>query len=363
MSRPFYAIVPAGGSGTRLWPLSRQSNPKFLHPLPGPRSMIQETVDRLLPACDTSSIFVMTGASHAALVARQLPELHEEQIIIEPFARGSGPAIGLGVALAARQHPEAIVGSFAADHYVEKPDVFIKTLNAAIELAEQDYLVTIGIEPRHPETGYGYIRSSELLGTFADIPGYRVAEFKEKPVLEVAERYVASGEYLWNASMFVWKANVFMEELRRLLPDLAGAIDEIVAAWDTPAREETLARVWTGIEDVTIDHGILERSSRVAMVPGSFGWSDLGDWHGVGTIIQERNTLYPENVVVNADVITVDATNAVVFGSGRQVAIVGIDDVIVVDTHDAVLVCRRSHAQQTKEVVDQLKAAGATDLI
>jgi mannose-1-phosphate guanylyltransferase len=363
MARPFYAIVPAGGSGTRLWPLSRQSSPKFLHPLPGPRSMIQETIERLRPACDVSSIFVMTGASHAALVARQLPDLPEEQIVIEPFARGSGPAIGLGVALAARLDPDAIVGSFAADHYVEKPDVFINTLNAAIELAEQDYLVTIGIEPRHPETGYGYIRSSNLLGTFAGLPGYQVAEFKEKPVLEVAERYVASGEYLWNASMFVWKAHIFMEELRRLLPDLAAGIDEIVAAWDTPAREETMARVWADIEDVTIDHGILERSSRVAMVPGSFGWSDLGDWNGVGTIIQQRNSMCPENVVVNADVITVDATNAVVFGSGRQIAIVGIDDVIVVDTHDAVLVCGRAHAQQTKEVVDRLKELGATGLI
>lgn len=325
--------------------------------------MIQETVDRLRPACDASSIFVMTGAAHASQVARQLPEISEEQIIIEPFARGSGPAIGLGVALAARLHPDAIVGSFAADHYVERPDVFIDTLNAAIALAEQDYLVTIGIEPRYPETGYGYIRGSELLGTYSGIPGYQVAEFKEKPVLEVAERYVASGEYLWNASMFVWKAQAFMEELRRLLPELAAGIDEIVAAWDTPGREETLARVWAGIEDVTIDHGILERSSRVAMVPGSFGWSDLGDWHGVGTIIQQRNTLYPENVVVNADVITVDATNAVVFGNGRQVAIVGIDDVIVVDTHDAVLICRRSDAQKTKEVVDLLKKAGKTGLL
>ena len=363
MSRPFYAVVPAGGSGTRLWPLSRAERPKFLLPLPGPRSMIQETVDRLKPVCDPSSIFIMTGVSHAAPVARQVPELPEEQVVIEPFARGSGPAIGLGVALAAHRDPDAIVGSFAADHYVERPDQFITTLKAAIEVAELDYLVTIGIEPRHAETGYGYIRSGEELGEFSGLTASTVQEFKEKPDLKTAERYVASGEYVWNASMFVWKASIFMEEMRRLLPDIAAGIDEIVASWDTAVRDETLARVWSGMQDVTIDHGILERSDRVAVVPGSFGWSDLGDWHGVGTIVNQRNSEPAENVIVNADVIAVDSTNAVVFGNGRQIAIVGLDDVIVVDTHDALLVCQRSHAQSIKSVVDHLKQRGSTELI
>jgi mannose-1-phosphate guanylyltransferase len=363
MTKPFYAIVPAGGSGTRLWPLSRAGRPKFLLPLPGPRTMIQETVERLKPVCNLDSIFIMTGTAHATPVARQIPDLPEKQIIVEPFARGSGPAIGLGVALAAKQDPDAIVGSFAADHHVERPDEFVATLRAAIEVAEMGYLVTIGIEPKHAETGYGYIRSGEALGTFAGLPASSVQEFKEKPDLPTAQRYVESGEYLWNASMFVWKASIFMEELRRLLPEIAAGIDEIVAAWDSPERDETLARVWAGMQDITIDHGILERSDNVAVVPGSFGWSDLGDWHGVGSLIGERSSQPGENVIVNADVITVDATNAVVFGNGRQIAIVGFDDAIVVDTHDALLVCRRSHAQNIKAVVDELKQRGSTDLI
>jgi mannose-1-phosphate guanylyltransferase len=363
MSRRFFAVVPAGGSGTRLWPLSRQDRPKFLLPLPGPGSMIQETVSRLLPLCSSSSIYIMTGSAHAAPVARQLPDHPEEQIIVEPIARGSGPAIGLGVALAALRDPDAIVGSFAADHYVERPDQFIDTLRAAIELAEQDYLVTIGIEPRHAETGYGYIRTGKPLGTFAGMPGYRVSAFREKPEIDTARRYVESGEYLWNASMFVWKASIFMEELRRLLPEIAAGIDEIVASWDSPEREETMARVWSGIEDVSIDHGILERSDKVAVIPGAFGWSDLGDWHGVGSILSNLSRTPLENVVIDADVVTVDATNAVIFGNGRLVAIVGIDDVIVVDTHDALLVCDRSHAQSIKSIVDQLKERGSTELI
>jgi mannose-1-phosphate guanylyltransferase len=363
MESPFFAIIPAGGSGTRLWPLSRASRPKFLLPLPGPRTMIQETVDRLLPVCESEHLLIMTGSAHASGIARQLPDLDDEQIIIEPVARGSGPAIGLGVALAAHRDPNAIVGSFAADHYVERPDEFVATLLSAIEVAELDLLVTIGIEPRHAETGYGYIRTGDPLGTFLGLNAHRVSEFKEKPDLETAQRYVSSGEYLWNASMFVWKASVFMAEMHRFLPDIAAGIDEIVAAWDGPERDETLARVWPSMQDITIDHGILERSDRVAVVPGSFGWSDLGDWHGVGSIVHQRNSDGGDNVVVNADVITVDARNVVVFGNGRQIAIVGIDDVIVVDTHDALLVCDRSQAQSIKNVVDQLKSRGSTELI
>ena len=363
MTRPFYAIVPAGGSGTRLWPLSRAGKPKFLLPLPGPRTMIQETVDRLNPLCSMQTIFVMTGSAHASGIARQLPNLPEDQIVIEPLARGRGPAIGLGVALAEHYDPNAIVGSFAADHYVERPEQFVQTVRAAIEVAEQDYLVTIGIEPRHAETGYGYIRTGDTLGTFSGLSGHTVSEFKEKPDRATAERYVASGQYLWNASMFVWKASIFMEEMRRLLPEIAAGIDEIVAQWDSPQRDETLARLWSGMQDITIDHGILERSERVAVVPGSFGWSDLGDWHGVGTIINERNSEPAEHVAVGADVIAIDATNSVVFGNGRQVALVGVDDLIVVDTQDALLVCHRSHAQNIKSVVDQLKQRGSTELI
>ncbi len=363
MTSPFYAIVPAGGSGTRLWPLSRSHRPKFLLPLPGPRTMIQETIHRLAPVCDTANMFVVTGVAHAAAVARQLPKLDEDQIVIEPMPRGTGPAIGLGVALAARRDPNAIVGSFAADHYVERPAEFADTIRAAIEVAEQDYLVTIGIQPTFAETGYGYIRSGDELGSFHHITSSKVAEFKEKPDLATAERYVASGQYLWNASMFVWKASIFMSEMHRLLPEVASALDAIVSDWDTPRREETLADVWPTIEDITVDHGILERSDHVAVVPGAFGWSDLGDWHGVGKIIQNGTGDAGESVVVNSDLLANDANNLVIFGSGRSVAVVGLNNIVVVDTEDAVLVCDRSQAQQVKTIVDMLKQRGSTELI
>lgn len=363
MTAPFYAIVPAGGSGTRLWPLSRADRPKFLLPLPGPRSMIQATLERITPVCAQSNVLVITGLSHAAKVARQLPDLEEDQIVIEPMARGTGPAIGLGVALAARRDPNAIVGSFAADHFVERPHEFADTVRAAIEVAEQDYLVTIGIQPTHAETGYGYIRSGAGIGCYYNLEAAQVAEFKEKPDLATAQRYVASGKYLWNASMFVWKASVFMEEMHRLLPDVACVLDRIAADWDTPRRERTLTELWPTIEDVTVDNGILERSDRVAVVTGSFGWSDLGDWHGVGKIIQNGNADALDNVVVNTDLLACDANNLVIFGNDRPIAVVGIDNIIVVDTDDAVLVCERSQAQRVKTIVDQLKERGSTELI
>ena len=352
MAGRFYAVVPAGGSGTRLWPLSRVARPKFLLPLPGPRSMLQETVERLLPLANLSDIFVITGEAHVAEVALQLPDLDTEQVIVEPTPRGSGPAIGLGTAIIARRDPDALVGSFAADHVVERPVEFQRVVREAIRAAEEGCLVTIGIQPTYPETVYGYIRAGAEL---AELPGSGICvveQFKEKPDLETATRYVSAGNYLWNASMFVWRASVLLDEMRRFLPDLAEALERIAANWDTPRRATTLAALWPGIRDVTIDHGILERSERVAVIPGDFGWTDLGDFHGFGTVVA---TSADENVVVGTQLLAQDARGSVIVGNGRLIAVVGIDNVIVVDTDDALLVCERSRAQDVKKVVEELK--------
>jgi mannose-1-phosphate guanylyltransferase len=356
----FHAIVPAGGSGTRLWPLSRARRPKFLLPLPGPRTMIQETVDRLLPLCDASNVLIMTGSAHADEVRRQLPGLAADQVVVEPMPRGSGPAIGLGVAIAARRDSDAIVGSFAADHIVTQQERFEAAVRAAIETARDGYLVTIGIQPSYPETGYGYIRSGNAIGKHGDLVVSQVEEFKEKPDVTTATRYVESGEYLWNASMFVWQARTLMEELQRHLPDLADALETIAAAWDTPDRDRVMAEIWPEIQDVTIDHGLLEKSDRVAVVPGDFGWTDLGDWHGFGSVACEDRMA---NTVVNAELLASDVQGAVVMGNGRLVALLGVSDIVVVDTEDALLVCDRSRAQDVRELVEALKRQGSTDLI
>lgn len=354
-----YAVIPAGGSGTRLWPLSRSGKPKFLLPLPGPRTMIQETVARLRPVWGAERLLVVTGAAHAPEVRRQLPELTDDQMIVEPLARGSGPAIGLATAIAGRRDPDAIVGSFAADHVVLQQDLFDAAVRAAIDAAGHGHLVTIGIQPSYPETGYGYIRRGRLLtgGTGA---ACQVDEFKEKPDAATAERYVAAGDYLWNASMFVWRAETLMAEMRRYLPELAEVLEALAAVWDTPARERVFAELWSEVADVSIDEGILERSDRVAVVPASFGWTDLGDWHGLGSILGGGTT---ENVVVNTEALVRDSRGSVVMGNGRLIALLGLDDVVIVDTSDALLVCHRGRTQEVRKLVDELKHRGARHLV
>ncbi len=356
----FHAVIPAGGSGTRLWPVSRRANPKFLQPLPGPRTMIQETVSRLAGLVDAENIHIITGPAHAAAIADQLPDLPRGACVIEPAPRGTGPAIGLGVALAARSGEGVIVGSFAADHYVRRPDIFEQDVLAAIEVARQGYLVTIGIQPEYPETGYGYIHVGEALGEFASRTAHRVREFVEKPDIETARAYVASGEYLWNASMFVWRADILLDEMRSLLPAHYQALQTIASSWDLPEREQILAELWSGLDNVTIDHGILEHSDRVAVIPSEMGWSDLGDWHSVGSL---RADSPGASVATNTELIEIDSNSNIVDGNGRIIALVGVENLVVIDTGDALLVCDRTRAQDVKSVVEFLHASGREDLL
>ncbi len=351
----FHAVIPAGGSGTRLWPASRSARPKFLLPLPGPRSMLQATVDRLLPIAAPQDIYVVTGSTHAVMVSRQLEEIPDENIIVEPLARGTGPAIGLGAALIARRDPDAIMGSFAADHYVRDAEEFRRAVLVAAEVARRDYLVTIGIEPTYPETGYGYIRCGEPLLARDGFTARVVEEFKEKPDAETAASYVASGRYLWNASMFVWKASALMAAMERLLPEVHAILTEIAAAWDLPSRNATVERLWPELEDVTIDTGIMERADRVAVVPASFGWTDLGDWHSLAEVLTDGNG---ENVVVGGRHIAEDTRGTLVFGNGRAVATLGVENLVIVDTEDVLLICDRSRAQDVRRIVQRLKDEG-----
>lgn len=358
--RRLYAVVPAGGSGTRLWPASRKGQPKFLLPLPGPRSMLQTTVDRLAPLVPYDQIYVVTGSAHAVAVARQLPELPAANIVVEPAPRGTGPAIGLGAALIARRDPDAVMGSFAADHFVADSDRFRAAVLAAVRAAEEGYLVTIGIRPTYPETGYGYIRSGRALFEHEGFVVHEVESFKEKPDREAAESYVRSGQYYWNASMFVWRVSVLLEHVRRLLPDVYEAIETIAAAWGTPEAEEVLADLWPRLPEVTIDHGIMERADRVAVVPADFGWTDLGDWHSLGELLGASEGA---TIGVGCPVIAEDTESTLVYGSGRTVVTLGVKNLVIVDTPDVVLVCDRSRAQDVRRIVRRLEEEGKLVLV
>lgn len=371
----FHAVVPAGGAGTRLWPLSRSARPKFLHDLTGGgRTLIQATWDRLVPLAGEGGMVVVTGAAHAVAVARQLPDLHEDELVVEPAPRNSAAAIGLAAAVLAERDPDAVIGSFAADHVIGDETVFQAAVTEAVAAAREGWLVTIGIDPTHPSTGFGYIHVGEALDVAGAPSLSRVEAFVEKPDAATAESYVADG-WRWNAGMFVVRAGVLLDLLAENEPELAAGLRRIAAAWSTEQREEVLAATWPGLASVPIDTAVAEPAAaagRVAVVPGAFRWDDVGDWTSLGDLLgSDVSAAVPagdgaEGLLVLGDagrVVGKDATGVVVPNGGRLVVVVGIEDVVVVDTLDAVLVTTRERAQEVKHVVDILKREGRSDLV
>jgi len=366
-----YAVIPAGGSGTRLWPLSRAARPKFLHPLTGSAaSLLQVTVQRLAPVAAIERTYVVTGNAHAAAVARQLPDLPEENLLVEPSPRDSCAAIGLAAAVIARRDPDAMMGSFASDHLIRDQAAFLATIEDAMAGADTGFLMTIGIKPTHPETGYGYLQCGGPTGVG---PVLAVAEFKEKPSLDVAQAYVSGGGYLWNAGMFVWRASVFLAELGRQQPLLHAGVTRIAQAWGGPDWDAVVGEVWPTLPMISVDHAVMEGAARgglVATVPGDFGWNDIGDFDTLGEVLAASGaaTNPGGNVVVGdakaGPVLLPETRNAVVVAqSGRLVAAFGVEDLIVVDTDDALLVCPRDRAQDIKTLVDLVKERGEDEYL
>ncbi|MFD1504383.1 mannose-1-phosphate guanylyltransferase [Georgenia yuyongxinii] len=354
-----HAIVPAGGAGTRLWPLSRRAAPKFLLDLTGSgRTLLQETFDRLQPLAG-GAVTVVTGTAHAEAVRAQLPDLGAEDVLAEPSPRDSMAAIGLAAAVLARRHGDVVVGSFAADHVVRDGAAFEKAVREAVTVAHAGYVVTIGIEPDHPSSAFGYIHAGEPIEELPDgaAPTARaVRGFTEKPDATTAAAYLATGEYRWNAGMFVVRARVLLDHLAVERPAMHAGLTEIADAWDSPARDEVLRRVWPELEKVAIDHAIAEPVAArggVAVVPATMGWDDVGDFASLAGLVPE--TGHVRVLGDAADVLTLGADGTLVIpAGGRTVAVLGIRDAVVVDTPDALLVTTRAHAQQVKQVVENL---------
>jgi mannose-1-phosphate guanylyltransferase len=357
----FWAVIPAGGAGTRLWPLSRASAPKFLRDLTGHgRTLLQATVDRLEPLAE-DRFLVVTGAAHAEAVTAQLPELGPDAVVAEPSPRDSMAAIGYAAALLERRDPNAVMGSFAADHVIEEPHVFRRTVLRAYDLAWDDWLVTIGIEPTFPSSAFGYLHLGDPIPGYGE--GYRVQAFVEKPSEVVARRYVGSGEYRWNAGMFVARPQVILDLLAEQDPDFADALRKLAA------EPETIDEVWPTLPKIAVDHAIAEPAAdagRVAAVPASFGWDDIGDFDSLAALLGAGTprSLRAVPVVLGDErlVSSVHSTGLVVPAAGKKIAIVGLEDVVVVDTPDALLVTTRERAQDVKAIVNLLKESGSADL-
>jgi len=357
----FWAVIPAGGAGTRLWPLSRAASPKFLQDLTGTgRTMLQETADRLAPLCGTR-LMVATGVAHAPAVRTQLPQLAAENLLAEPSPRDSMPAIGLAAAILERRDPEAILGSFAADHVIADEEAFRSCVREAICVAREDLLVTIGIKPVAPATGFGYIRQGNPLAIDGAPRAHGVSAFVEKPGLATAQQYVDSGKYRWNAGMFVVKAVALLDLLTEFQPELARRLRHIAAE---PALRE---QQWSDLTRIAIDHAVAEPAAaagRVAVIPGDFGWGDVGDFSSLASVLAERTDMPGTSVLGDAALVWMkDATGVIAPRSGRAIVALGIQDVVVIDTPDALLVTTKARAQDVKSIVDDLKSAGREDLI
>jgi len=349
-----HVVILAGGEGTRLWPLSRSRRPKQLLQLSGQRSLIQQTVDRLLALVDPERILIVTERSHADALRAQLPELPDSSIVVEPTRRGTAAALLLAALHVKARVPEATWASVHSDAFITEDEAFRRTLAAALEAAATgEFLVTTGVAPRVAATGYGYIQRGEELRRVQGLPLCRVVRFVEKPDLQTAQEYVASGEYLWNPGVFVWRNATLLDAFEEHQPEIHQVL--------TSAPLGEIDRVYPNARRETIDVGIMERARNVATIPSNFGWSDIGSWAELWELAAQDAD---GNVTLGSGrVVSSDSHNNLVYADGRAVALVGVEDLVVVETADAVFVCPRDRAQDVKMIVSRLQAEGRVELL
>ncbi|MFT4029025.1 MAG: mannose-1-phosphate guanylyltransferase [Protaetiibacter sp.] len=364
----FYGIIPAGGVGSRLWPLSRADAPKFLHDLTGSgRTLVRGTWERLAPIAGPDRVMIVTGRAHRAAVEEQIPELTDSNIVLEAAPRDSTVAIGLAAAILARRDPDAIIGSFAADHVITDENAFRATVAEAITVADAGYIATIGIQPTEPAIGFGYIEC----GGSAGIPGapgaLLVESFVEKPDADTAAQYLAGGRHLWNAGMFISRADLLLDQIGAFDARLRAQLEELAAVWDDPAtRGPAVDRIWPGLRRIAIDYSVAEPAAaagRLAVVPGRFDWDDVGDFASVAKL---RSGGRPSDLSIlgdNARVLADASSGIVVSQTDRIVSLIGVHDIVIVDTPDALLVTTTANAQRVKSVVDALKLSGRDDVL
>jgi len=361
----FYPVILAGGRGTRFWPLSRKRRAKQLLPLNSDKSMIQETVERLLPLAPSAKFWVITNGDLRGPILQQLPELSSSQVLAEPVGRNTAPAIGLAAFLLERLDPSAVIGMFPSDHVIFGEEQFLANVRTAVEIAAGgSNIVVMGIQPSRPETGYGYIEAGAPVK-----PGVRqVIRFTEKPALELAKQFVAAGSYYWNSGMFVWGARTLADALREHLPSTAPIIEKIAASYGTPEFDSTFAELYPTCENISIDYALLEPRSKkgggksgIFCIPAAFGWNDLGSW----TALYEHRTANQSgqpNVISANRKFELDASGNFVH-SKKFVAVVGVKDLVVVETDDALLITTRDKAQDVGKVVAHLDKEKLDDLV
>ncbi len=351
-----YAVIMAGGGGTRLWPISRVEKPKQLLPLIGETTLFQGTVQRLEGIFPPERIMVVTVAGLAAEMQQQAPQIPLENYLIEPAPRGTASVIGLAAMVIQKRDPQALMVVLPSDHFIRNRDLFEYLLRAAVDVAKADYLVTLGITPTFPSTAYGYIQQgSPLVGNFK-YPAYQVVRFKEKPDDASAQQMLRLGGHSWNSGMFVWSVQLILSEIKRQMPELSEALDTIAMDFDSPKAEATLANIWPELKVETIDYGVMEKAEKVAVLPaGGLGWSDVGSWDSLfEVLLPDMNG----NIAVNSQHLALETNNTLIYGtngSERLVVTIGMSGMVVVDTGDVLLICKSDQSQKVRDVVAHLK--------
>lgn len=354
----YYAVVMAGGGGTRLWPLSRQARPKQLLRLIDERSLFQTSIERLVELFPYERILIVTVAEQAIELRQQCPQIPESNFLLEPMPKGTASVVGLAAVLLHQRDPQAVMVILTSDHFISNEPAFRQILRTAYDVAQDGYLVTLGISPTFPATGYGYIKQGELIGNYRNQAVYHALQFVEKPDDQKAEAMVAAGDYAWNSGMFIWRVDRILAEFQNQMADLALALAKIQKAGESADQQAVIQRLWPEIKPETIDFGIMERARHVAVIPAEkLGWSDVGSWDSLFDVLPSD---VEGNIVMGGHHIGIDTSDSLVYVSQehRLIVTIGIEDIVLVDTGDVLLVCRKDQAQKVRQVVMHLKANG-----
>ena len=354
-------VIMAGGKGERFWPKSRINLPKqFLSLTDDGKSMIQHTVERVKNLVDIENIYVVTNEMYKNLVSEHIPDIPEANIIIEPAAKNTAPCIGLAAVHIAKKDINSKMIILPSDHLIKFNEIFIDTLKTALDVVEKgDNLATIGITPNYPETGYGYINFTKG-ESFKDSTNiYEVLRFVEKPNLEKAKEYLTSGQYLWNSGMFVWKASTILKNFKEYLPEIYEGLQKIGKSINTGKYEEVLKKEFLNLPSESIDYGIMEKAKNIYVIPGNFGWDDVGSWLSLERI----NKTNQDGNVITGNVISIKTKNTIIQGSNKLIATIGLEDIVVVDTDDVTLICHKNNTQEVKEVINNLKICNRNEYL